>query len=192
MSACPTSSTCVFYTTIERSLIKRIKFASAFPYCKAGRHDECALIAYMNRGDAPPADLLPDGTHADYREDGEVAAAVRSGGASFLVVDDSPVFATLAANVLRDAYPGADVVTCHSFVEAEQHLADGHFRLIVSGQGLGDGHTVHDVRRRTMAPIVVFTGRDVEPEKRPANSQVVLKGAGPGALRQAADVLLGV
>ncbi|MDZ4169246.1 MAG: hypothetical protein U1E26_06275 [Coriobacteriia bacterium] len=193
MSVCPKGASCAFFTTIEPSLVKRVKYASAYPYCKGGRHAECSLWALMAEGRSVPMDLLPDGSISDYRASGLHGAQPRGDvGERFLVVDDSPVFATLAANSLRQSYPGASVVECHSFIEAEPLLKQGGLRLVVSGNGLGDGYSALDVRRNTSAPIVLFTSDVPSEADTPANSQVVLRAAGPAMLRQATDALLGL
>lgn len=193
MGACPQTSTCVFFSAIEPSLVKRIKFASAFPYCRGGRHEECAIRSYVVAGDDAPEGLLPDGMRGDYLGSDDSAGNQRAVSSStrFLVVDDSPVFATIAANAMRQQYPEAEVVCCHSFDDAEPTLRDSSYSLVVSGNGLGGGRTVHDVRRLTFAPIVLFTGRAPAESEMPANSRVVAKGAGPEALRLAVESLLG-
>jgi hypothetical protein len=193
MSECTKSASCVFYQSVEPSLVKRIRFAGAFPYCRGGRHDECAIHVRIEAGDPIPPNLMPDGTTGDYLDEAASASATVSSarGKRFLVVDDSPVFAALAANALRQNFPEADVVQCHAFDEAESHLGAGEFALVVSGNGLGGGRTVADVRRLTFAPIVLFTGRPVPADQMPSNSRLVQKGAGPEALRLAAESLLG-
>lgn len=189
MSPCPNASACTFSASVEPYLVKRIRFASAFPYCKGGKHDECALYMRIRSGDAIPANLLPDGSFGDYREDTQ-RVADRVGGTRILVVDDSPIFATIAANTARLCYPGAEVLECHSFEEAEPELRGAGFSLIVSGNGLGGGRSVHDVRRLSMAPIVLFTGMPPAEADTPAGSRIVTKGAGPEALRHAMEALL--
>lgn len=189
MSPCPDASACAFSTSVEPNMVKRIRFAFAFPYCKGGKHEECALYTRMQRGETVPSNLLPDGGTGDYREDAP-RVADRAHGTRILVVDDSPIFATIAANTARLCYPGADVVQCHSFEEAEPELKGAGFSLIVSGNGLGGGRSVHDVRRLSMAPIVLFTGRPPAEADTPVGSRVVTKGAGPEALRLAMEALL--
>lgn len=191
MAGCPSISSCVFSASVEPNLVKRIRFASAFPYCKGGRHAECALYQRMETGDPVPTNLMPDGTVGDYRDDVAAASAARSSGSRFLVVDDSPVFATIAANTLKLRFPHAEVVQCHSFEEAEPELKNGAFSLVVSGNGLGAGKTFKDVRRMTMAPMVLFTGWPPSPADVPAGCRVVKKDAGPEALRSAIEGLIG-
>jgi DNA-binding NarL/FixJ family response regulator len=102
-----------------------------------------------------------------------------------LVVDDSPIFAMIAANAVTYHMPHAKVACCGSYREAEALLRTSHFETVVSGFGIGSGHTVHDIRRITEAPIVVLTGRPEGQVDAPTNSRVVQKGTGPEALRMA-------
>ena len=199
MAHCPQSGNCTFFQAIEPSIVKRIKFASAFPYCKGDKFAECAIHSRITSGRDVPSDLLPDGSAGDYLDaapSGAVASAQRGGQASapagscFLVVDDSPVFAILAANAIKQHVSGADVEVCATFAEAETVMRSKVVRLVVSGYGLGDGKTVLDVRRMTEAPILVFTGMASEDRELPHRSRVVAKGAGPEALRGALDHLL--
>lgn len=189
--ACPKTSSCVFASAVEPSLVKRVRFASAFPYCKGGRHEECALYAILERGESVPSNLMPDGSYADYLDRHSAPTRARGGAARFLVVDDSPVFATIAANTLRLRFPNAEVVQCHSFQEAEPELKGAGFALIVSGNGLGGGHSFRDVRRLTTAPMVLFTGWPPAAADVPAGCKVVKKDAGPEALRAAIEGLVG-
>jgi len=197
MSTCPFSYTCQFYRATEPSIVKRIKFASAYPYCKGGRHAACVLYPLMQNGADLPPDLLPDGSHGTYRESDGLPAATATGTAPrrregtrrFLVVENSPVFATLAANVIRVAVPEAEVVQCASYGDATKHLADTP-DLIVCGYGLGEERTVHDLRRLTTAPIVLVTGRPGEIDV-PTHARLVEKSAGPEALRTAIAAFIG-
>ena len=91
---------------------------------------------------------------------------------------------------MRQRFPGAEVVQCHSFEEAEPRLRDQRFSLVVSGTGLGGNRSAHDVRRMTSAPIVLFTGRTPQGPEVPANACVVAKDAGPNALREAIEGML--
>lgn len=199
MAHCPQSGSCTFFQAIEPSIVKRIKFASAFPYCKGDKFAECAIHSRVTSGRDVPPDLLPDGSTVDYQDaslSGAAVSAQRGGydsgptGACFLVVDDSPVFAIIAANAIKQHVSGAVVEVCATFAEAETVMRSKVIRLVVSGYGLGDGKTVLDVRRMTAAPILVFTGRPGEDRELPDRSRVVAKGAGPDALRGALDLLL--
>ncbi len=189
MAVCPASQNCNFYASVESSLVKRVRYASAYPYCKGGKHEHCAIHVRMTEGREVPGDLLPDGGVGDFAEGPASQAAVTS-GSRFLVVDDSPVFAALAANAIRQHMPSVDVSVCSSFEEAEPLLRAGGVRLVVSGYGVGGGKTVLDVRRITGVPILVFTGRMGDGFELPSRSKVVHKGAGPDALRGAIDALL--
>lgn len=200
MAHCPQSGACTFFQAIEPSIVKRIKFASAFPYCKGDKFTECAIHSRMTSGRDVLSDLLPDGSAGDYLDTpraGTATSATRIGnhgtgtdGSCFLVVDDSPVFAIIAANAIKQHISGAEVEVCATFGEAEAVIRSKGIRLVISGYGLGDGRTVLDVRRMTEAPILVFTGRPGEDRELPARSRVVAKGAGPDALRGALDHLL--
>ncbi len=187
---CPKSSACVFAATVERSIVKRVRYSAAYPYCRGGRHDECALYIALGRGESVPHNLMPDGSVSDYLEEGASSTHVR-GANRFLVVDDSPVFATIAANSIRLRYPNAQVVQCHSFDEAAQELAAGRFTLIVSGNGLGGGKTFQDIRRLSLAPMVLFTGWPPAETDVPDGCRVVKKDAGPDALSAAITSLVG-
>lgn len=200
MAHCPQSESCAFFQAIEPSIVKRIKFASAFPYCKGDKFTECAIRSRMTSGRDVPSDLLPDGSAGDYLDTPRAGSApsssrgatggVGTAGSCFLVVDDSPVFAIIAANAIKQHMTGADVEVCATFDEAEAVIRSKGIRLVVSGYGLGDGRTVLDVRRMTEAPILVFTGRPGEDRELPSRSRVVAKGAGPDALRGALEYLL--
>lgn len=193
MAECARGDDCVFHLTVEPSIMKRIRYAGAYPYCRGGRHEECAIHSCLQRGDSVPTNLMPDGSIGDYVDDAaQTASAGRVGtrGHRFMIVDDSMVFATIAANALRQCYPDAEVVQCHSYGEAAPQLRQNQFNLVVSGAGIGDGHTVHDVRQLTHAPIVLFTGRPVAPTDMPVNAKLVMKAAGPTALREAVQALL--
>jgi len=191
MGVCPKSDGCAFHANVEASLVKRIRFASAFPYCKGGRHDECALHRMMADGRSVPSGLLPDGGEGDY-VDSLPSSSASSAGRRFLVVDDSPVFATLAANAIRDHVKGCEVQVCSNYSDAEGAIRGGNPDMIVSGFGVGGGKTVFDVRQLTQAPIVVFTGRPCAEADLPHNARLVRKDAGPEALRMSIDVLLAV
>ena len=69
MAACPRSSTCAFHITVEPSIVKRVRYASVFPYCKGGRHEECAIFTKMLSGAPVPRNLMPDGLIGDYMDD---------------------------------------------------------------------------------------------------------------------------
>jgi hypothetical protein len=192
MAECVRGKDCVFNLTVAPSVVKRIRFASAHPYCRGGKYEECALYARLLRGQSIPRNLMPDGSTGNYVEDAmgagsPVAARVRA--RRIMVVDDSPVFATIAANTIS-LLPDTHVVQCHSYAEAAAELGKADFHLVVSGAGIGDGKTVHDIRALTSVPIVVFTGRPTSSTEAPSHSCVVMKATGPGALRAAVAGLL--
>ena len=179
MSACPTSRQCPFYLTVEPSISSRVRYASAFMYCRGGMHDRCALHAALIAGEEVAHNLMPDGTTGDWADDERTRANRR-----FLVIEDSPVFAALASSTIASHYSDAEIVRRASFAEAEPDLRAGGHSVIVCGYGLGDGRTAHDVRSLTPTPMVVFTGR-LEGLEAPANARIVEKSAGPEALMAA-------
>lgn len=180
MASCPQVGSCAFFCTVEPSLTKRIKYATSYPYCNSGKHELCALYPFLVDGYVPPADLLPNGGLDDYADERRDGAGIR-----VVVLDDSPVFSLFAANAVATCLPGASVIRCDTYSSAAEHLRDTSCGLIVCGYGVGDGRTAHDVRRITSAPIVLLTGRPQHEIELPSDSRVVLKGAGPDALRAA-------
>jgi hypothetical protein len=181
--ACPRSDTCDFGRIVSSNVIKRVKFASAYPYCRGGRHDSCAIHGLLERGRPVPEDLLPDGQTGSYRD------REGRGDQRFLVIEDSPVFAALAASTIANHFTGAEIVRHTSFTDAEDDLRAGRHSVVVCGFGLGDGRTANDVRRLTTAPIVVLTGRPGQLEL-PFGARQVSKGAGPEALVSAINASL--
>jgi len=175
MAACPSCTRCAFYRTIEPSIIKRVKYASVYSFCRGGQHHECALHAKLVNGLPVPPNLLPDGCVGDYLDEDRVVAH------TFLVIEDAPIFAALASSAITMNFTGSQVVCKATYDDAADELAEGMFSAIICGFGLGGGRTAHDVRRLTQAPMVVLTGRAgmIEP---PSGSRVVEKGAGPEAL----------
>jgi hypothetical protein len=179
MSACPSSHQCPFYLTVEPSIALRVRYVSAFGYCRAGMHDRCALHEALIAGRQVSRNLMPDGTMGDWADDERTRASRR-----FLVIEDSPVFAALASSTIASHYSDAEIVRRASFAEAEPDLRSGGYSAVVCGYGLGDGRTAHDVRAVTPAPMVVFTGR-LEGLDVPVNARIVEKSAGPEALMAA-------
>lgn len=179
MASCPRTAACAFYCDVAPSLVKRIKYATSYPFCNTGKHESCALYSYALDGRTPAPGLLPNGT-LDEPDEAQVGS-----GLKVVVVDDSAVFALFAANAVTSCLPHASVVRCDSYAEAAEDLRDGGVGLVVCGYGVGDGRTAHDVRRICSAPMVLLTGRPAHELDLPANSRVVLKGAGPDALRAA-------
>ncbi len=183
MPACPSSGVCAFYRTIEPSIIKRVKYASTYSYCRGGEHHECALRAKLVNGLPVPHNLMPDGSTGTYLDED------RSVVHTFLVIEDSPVFAALASSAITSNFKGAQVVRKATYDDAAEELADGMFSAVVCGFGLGGNRTAHDVRSATTAPIVVLTGRPGAIDA-PRDSRVVAKGAGPEALVSALKTCL--
>jgi len=186
MSTCPRSEQCGFYRAVQPSLAKRLKYATSFPYCNTAGHSHCAIHTYLADDRKPPADLLPNGGLDDY---GDIASV--GNGLKVVVLDDSAVFAMFAANAAATALPGASIVRCETYVDALEELSDGRCGLVVCGYGVGEGVTAHDLRRASSAPMVLLTGRPEADIDKPANSRVVLKGAGPDALRAAIGAAVG-
>lgn len=178
MAACPRSSTCAFHITVEPSIVKRVRYASVFPYCKGGRHEECAIFTKMLSGAPVPRNLMPDGLIGDYMDD-EVSTAKR-----FLIIEDSPVFAALASSTIASHFRGAEIDRRPSYEAAVEDLSRNHYSAIVCGYGLGGDRTAHDVRRVSAAPMVVLTGRPGDVHA-PMGAVVVQKGQGSEALASA-------
>ncbi len=178
MADCPRSTECVFYRTIEPSIVKRVSYASSYGFCNGGQHEACVIHTRLEGGLAVTPGMLPDGTMGDYlTEDRSVVHR-------FLVIEDSPVFAALTASTITSTFNGAQVVRATTYEDAAPELDEGMFSAVVCGFGLGGDRTVHDVRRHTNAPIVVLTGR-LDAVDVPHGTKVVRKGAGPEALASA-------
>lgn len=186
MSTCPRSEQCGFYRAVQPSLAKRLQYATSFPYCNTGGHSHCAIYTYLDDDRVPPSDLLPNGGLDDY---GDAMSA--GAGMKVVVLDDSVVFAMFAANAAATALPGASVVRCATYSDALEELSDGRTGLVVCGYGVGEGVTAHDLRRASSAPMVLLTGRPEAEIDTPVNCRVVLKGAGPDALRAAIGAAVG-
>ncbi|MRS12276.1 MAG: hypothetical protein EG823_04290 [Actinobacteria bacterium] len=141
-------------------------------------HDTCALIRQVETGVPVQHNLMPDGSVGDYLDEDRFVVH------RFLVIEDSPVFATLASSTIATHFNGAQVVTKSTYQDAAEELEQGMFSAVICGYGLGEGRTVHDVRTLTASPIVVLTGRPGHVDV-PQGAQVVRKGAGPEALAAA-------
>lgn len=195
MSTCPRSDSCGFFQAVQPSLVKRLKYATSYPYCNTGRHNNCAIYTYIADGRTPPSDLLPDGGIGEYGEAGDAGDLDEvddpGTGMKVVVLDDSAVFAMFAANAVASALPGATVVRCETYTDALAELSDGSCGLVVCGYGVGEGVTAHDLRRASSAPMVLLTGRPESEIDMPSNARVVLKGAGPDALRAAIGAAAG-
>jgi hypothetical protein len=176
--ACPRSNQCVFHLTVEPSIIKRVRYASLFPYCRGSQHESCALYAAMQAGRDVQPNLMPDGSVGDYLEDATSCAVRR-----FLIIEDSPVFAALASSCITSNFKGAQVVRKPSYHDALEDL-NRDYAAIVCGFGLGGGKTAHDVRMHTNAPMVVLTGHLGELDL-PRGARRVGKSEGPEALAAA-------
>lgn len=182
--ACPRSDACVFHRTVEPSILKRVRYASAYVYCNGGDHESCAIRGLLEQGDAVPRNLMPDGSIGDYLESEHRAAAEK-----FLIIEDSPVFAALASTAIATNFLGAEVVRHHSLEAALDELAK-EWSAVVCGFGVGNGKTAHDVRRHTGSPMVILTGRPDHIDL-PSGARRVNKGEGPEALVSAIRASLG-
>ena len=176
MSMCPQNQACPFHAEVEPSVLKRVKYASAYAYCRGGRFSECALYSRLSRSEPVEQNLLPDGGIGDWAEAEHSRVRHR-----FLIIEDSPVFAALASATVASHYSDAEIVRHLSYSDAEADVQAGGFSAIICGYGLGDGRTANDVRVLTRAPIVVFTGR-LDGVRPPVGAKVVEKSAGPDAL----------
>lgn len=181
---CPRTGECVFHRTVEPSIMKRVRYASAYAYCNGGDHERCALHTALSHGNPVPRNLLPDGQIGDYLE-----AEHRAAGETFLIIEDSPVFAALASTAIATNFLGAEVVRHHSFDAAREELTK-QWSAVVCGFGVGNGKTAHDIRRHTVAPMVILTGRPDHIDL-PSGSRRVNKGEGPEALVSAIRASLG-
>lgn len=188
---CPHSADCIFYSTVEPDVFKRIKFAGSFPYCKGGQHAACAILEVMDTGRPVPDNLLPNGGLGDYLDFATMEHTFASARRQFVVVEDSPVFMRIAGNIVRNAVPDALVVECNNFEEACTALGDGETVLVVSGYGIGSGRSARDLRHHTTAPIIVLTSHPENTIDAPVNSRVVQKASGPGALTEAIHAMVG-
>lgn len=176
--ACPRSSVCVFHQTIEPSIVKRVKYASVYSYCRGGEHEQCALHRAMSRDIPVTRNLMPDGLIGDYLDE-----QTTGHGRRFLIIEDSPVFAALASSTITSNFSGAQVVRKSSFEAAFEELAH-EWAAVICGFGVGGDKTAHDVRRHTKAPMVILTGRPDHIEL-PHGARRVNKGEGPEALASA-------
>ncbi|MHB9003420.1 MAG: hypothetical protein ACYC6C_05075 [Coriobacteriia bacterium] len=201
MSKCSSSDGCPFHSAVEASVIKRIRFASAYPYCNGSMATYCAIRKVLSAGGQPDTDLLPDGSHGERWDETAASRAVTSGALSydrhvsssrrFLVVEDSPIFAKFACNSIQYIYPDAEVIECHTYADAARELRANSFRLVVSGFGLDGGKTAHDIRKLSDAPMVLLTGRPDRDTQGLGTAAMVQKGAGSDAMRAAITGLLG-
>lgn len=185
---CEYHDSCTFFESASASIITRIKYASAFPYCKGGRDGECAIAVEMSAGRTVPQGLLPTGEYDAV--DHVIAPVVRHHSSkTIIVIDDSPIFVRLAMAAVQNACSGYDVISAASLEDARQMLEDSP-ALVVTGYGVGGGRTVHDVvaliDRET--PVVVFTGKPNV--SLPTGAVLVEKTSGASALADAARTCL--
>lgn len=185
---CELHGSCAFYENASSTILARIKYASAFPYCKGGKDDECAIAIETKAGRVVSPGLLPTG---EYEALDDVAAPVVHGRSSrtIIVIDDSPIFVRLAMAAVQNACAGYDVISASSLDDA-RHMLEDSPALVVTGYGVGGGRTVHDVvallDRQT--PVVVFTGKPNV--SLPMGAVLVEKTSGASALADAARTCL--
>src|SRR5574340_1730982 len=117
MTVCPRSAVCVFYASVESNIIKRVKYASAYMYCRGGNSEPCEIHTRLANDLPISRNLMPDGSTGDYLDRAEPDRAHR-----FLVIEDSPVFAALASNTIAFSFTGAEVVHMDSFEAAAVEL----------------------------------------------------------------------
>jgi hypothetical protein len=185
MAACPLGDECVFHQAVEPSVLKRIKYASVYPYCRGGGHGECAIYSQLTDARPVARNLMPDGSIGDYVDEERPAALRRR----FLIIEDSPVYAALASSTIATHFADSEIVRELSYETAVERVVRETFAAIVCGYGLGGDRTAHDVRRLTAAPLVVLTGRPGNIEL-PHGARMVQKGAGPEALATALRAVL--
>ena len=172
---CPVSDACELHQQLRVSVIKRVRYPQVLPICDSTTGEQCALYGHLAAGRGVPRNLLPDGSTGDWADDAQGVSR------HLLIIEDSQVFATLTASALRTRFPGAVVDIRPSFVAAQSDLVTTQYSAVICGYGLGDGHTVHDVRKITKSPIVVLTGRPDEIAL-PSGSRKVMKASGPDLL----------
>jgi PAS domain S-box-containing protein len=84
-----------------------------------------------------------------------------------LLVEDDAGFARLLREMFKEqGSPDTELIHAESMAEAETHLDDQAFDIILLDPGLPDSQGIDSVRRATVAaprvPVVVLTGRDDE------------------------------
>lgn len=185
---CDLHGSCAFYENASSSIVARIKYASAFPYCKGGREDECAIAREVKAGRSASPGLLPTGEYETF-ENSAAPVARRRSSRTIIVIDDSPIFVRLAMAAVQNACTGYDVISAASLDDA-RHILEDSPALVVTGYGVGGGRTVHDVvallDRET--PVVVFTGKPNV--NLPMGAVLVEKTSGASALADAARTCL--
>lgn len=185
---CELHESCAFYANASSSIVARLKYASAFPYCKGGKEDECAIAMEVRAGRTATPGLLPTGEYETPAETAAPVVRLRS-SRTIIVIDDSPIFVRLAMAAVQNACAGYDVVSAASLDDA-RHMLEDSPALVVTGYGVGGGRTVHDVvallDRET--PVVVFTGKPNV--SLPNGAVLVEKTSGASALADAARTCL--
>lgn len=190
MARCPESQNCPFTHAVEPNLLKRVKYASAYPYCRGGSHEACEIRHYLVRGQQPPMTLLPNGEHERYSDtvgDGLLPLSMPR----VLVLEEIGIFRQLAANTVRASVASADVIDCESWEQARSLMQQQDFSLIVCGDTYSCGASAHDVRRLSMAPMIVMRSSDDTGWRGPTNTIEVSRSAGPEPMRQAVSQCLG-
>ena len=118
---CPRHQECTFFQNVASSPLLRVKYASAHPYCKGGKHESCMRWWVMEQGEPVAEDLLPYGGRDVFTRETKTNNARPEG--RILVVDDLPMFrkslGVLASNACNYKCP---VLEVESAEEALEHL----------------------------------------------------------------------
>jgi len=189
MSTCPEGKSCPFHQAVERNVLKRVKYASAFPLCRRGEFSRCAIRPYLLRGEPAPEDLMPTGECERYGDGAHSPG--HSNSSRVLIVEPSAVFRTLARNAVQSCMDAERVVAAGTFEEAVRQLSGQPVGLLVCAERFDCGRTAHDIRAISSAPMIVLTSNDAALQSPPARSRVVARSAGPEIMRSAIAAFLG-
>lgn len=160
---CPERDRCAFFMSIYASPVLRVKYATMYPFCNAGKHEACMRWWLMSQGKDVPGDLLPDGG-----KDLFAADAHRSFGHDrykVLVVDDMPLFRKALAGLVDTACGGRVLVIEAESGEAALDLLEnsGDWDAVVTDYNMG-GMTGFDLIRsmrsnptHSQVPAIVFS-----------------------------------
>lgn len=170
-STCPLHADCAFYTTVTRSALLRVKYATMYPYCKGGKHQACMRWWLIEQRKQVPDDLLPDGAKDSFVEDSGRLKGVRR---HVLVVDDMPLFRKSLVGLVAHASGGSAVVT--EADSAEQALeilgaTTDPWTLVVTDYNMGELTGYDLISRMRMSPalagvpVIIFSS-ETEPDVR--------------------------
>lgn len=165
MSAtCPDAGSCEFYQSVYSSAVLRIKYASMYPYCKAGKYESCMRWWMMRSGRQVPSDLLPDGGY-DWFGDKANRPGQRP-ACRVLVVDDLPLFRKALVGLVQDASEnGVQITEADSAEHALEILTEDtlSWTLVVTDYHMGE-KTGYDLIRalrtnpaHAQLPVIVFS-----------------------------------